>query len=72
MDKVIIAAACDRIYKRFPEMKGTHPKVLPQTQNQYLLIFHGTAEAPDGKTHNRTVRVLVNKNGKLSKVTTSR
>jgi len=71
MDKQLLTSVCNQIYKRFPEVKGCQPKVLPQN-TQYLLVFHGTAQTPDGHSIQRTVRAVVNQNGKVSKVTTSR
>jgi len=72
MEQKIIAAVSREIYHSFPEVKGSQPEVRPQGQTRSLLIFHGKAVTEDGKTINRTVRVVVDENGKIIKTTTSR
>jgi hypothetical protein len=72
MEQKIIAAVSREIYHSYPEVKGSHPEVRPQGQTRSLLIFHGKAVTEDGKTINRTVRVVVDESGKIIKTTTSR
>jgi len=72
MDQKIIAAVSREVYHNFPEVKGSHPEVRPQGQTRHLFIFHGKAVTEDGRTINRTVRVVVDMNGKIVKTTTSR
>ena len=72
MDQKIIAAVSREVYKSFPEVKGNQPEVRPQGQTRHLLIFHGKSVTEDGRTINRTVRVVVDMNGKIVKTTTSR
>jgi len=72
MDQKIIASVSSEVYHSFPEVKGSQPEIRPQGQTRNLLIFHGKGVTEDGKTINRTVRVVVDANGKILKTTTSR
>ena len=72
MDRQIIATVSREVYHNFPEVKGNPPEVRPQGQTRNLLIFHGKSTTEDGRTINRTVRVVVDENGKIIKTTTSR
>jgi len=72
MDRQIIAAVSREIYHSFPEVKGSQPEIRPQGQTRHLLIFHGKGVTEDGRAINRTVRVVVDVNGKILKTTTSR
>jgi hypothetical protein len=72
MDTHLIQKVCSEIYKRFPEVKGSLPDVTPQGKSNHLLIFHGSATTSDGHAIRRTVRVVVDENGQIKKVTTSR
>jgi hypothetical protein len=71
MEKDSVAAICKQIYRQFPEVNGVKPSVKPQG-NGYLLVFHGSAGMGGGKKIERTVRVVAEESGKISKVTTSR
>ena len=72
MQKNILDLICKDIYKQFPEVNGKKPKVRPQGSTHHLLIFHGSAETADGHQIPRTVRVVVDNDGEITKVTTSR
>jgi hypothetical protein len=80
MDNKHLDSICKQIYKRFPELSGSRPKVQAQKLNtgdsevpsQYLLIFQGARTTADGKSINRIVRVVASDQGKILKVTTSR
>jgi hypothetical protein len=71
MEKQTVATICKQIYRQFPEVDGVKPSIKPQGTN-YLLVFHGTANMGGGKKIERTVRVVADSSGKISKVTTSR
>lgn len=69
------------IYRQFPEVAGSEPKIVanhaPQAKSlpndtTYLLTFSGKGKNPKGKTISRTVRVTANAKGKILKVSTSR
>jgi hypothetical protein len=74
MDDRKLNAACQQIYRRFPEMQDVTPRVQSYGEggDSYLLIFQAHATTANGKTINRIVRAVVNGQGKLVKVTTSR
>jgi hypothetical protein len=67
-----IASICEQVYRRFPEVSGTQPRVQEQPKDQLLLIFHGSAKAADGRSIPRTVRVVIGADGRIVKMTTSR
>lgn len=69
------------IYRRFPEVKGSHPKVLRQNTaqaksipatNTYLITFQGKVSMADQHSMPRWVRVVADDEGKILKITTSR
>lgn len=69
------------IYRKFPEMEGVQPKVCRQLPAQgktthsmpiYLLTYSGVAKVDSGKPIKRWVRVVVNEQGKIMKISTSR
>ncbi len=72
MDKKTITAVCKQVYQKFPEVRGSAPKLKPQTNESTLFIFEGKATAADGRIISRTVRAVVNAAGKITKLTTSR
>ncbi len=72
MNQQILANLCSQIYRRFPEVAGSRPKVQSRPGEQVLLVFHGKAQTGDGHTMPRTVRVVASLEGKIIKVSTSR
>ena len=81
MDAKHINSIASQIYRRFPEVSGSKPKVVQRsaahaksasTAPTYVLTFRGTARTPDGKSIPRVVRVTASASGKVIKVTTSR
>jgi hypothetical protein len=79
MNRNTIKKIARDIYRQFPEVEGSEPRVTPKAQAKslvgdatYLLTFTGSGQNPAGKTISRTVRVTANANGKILKVSTSR
>ena len=72
MERQVIDSICQEVYRRFPEVKGARPKVSSYAGDKTLLIFSGSAQAPNGKTISHTVRVVAGENGKIEKMSTSR
>jgi hypothetical protein len=73
MDAQTVQKISEQIYKKFPEVSGSRPKVQSQgSEGNSLLIFKGSAATADGKRIERTVRVVASDRGKIVKVTTSR
>jgi hypothetical protein len=86
LDPKILTAIRNKVERQFPEVAGSKPEVRlqhpPQAKNApatpedqpllYLVTFRGTIPSPVGKSIQRLVRVVVNSNGKIVKITTSR
>ena len=72
MDPDVIDKVCAQIYRKYPEFKGKKPKIKAYAGSQQLLVFTIQVETADGKSMPRTIRVIVDENGKIGKITTSR
>jgi hypothetical protein len=81
MDPKLHDSIVNQIYRRFPEFRGVQPKVRIQSPAEtkpvnagttYLYTFQKNVTTEGNKTLNRWVRVVVNQNGKILKVSTSR
>ena len=85
LDPKTLKAITQRVQKQFPEMAESKPNVKvqhpPQAKNPsaaqepapvYLITYQATVTSPDGKSIPRLVRVMVNADGKILKITTSR
>jgi hypothetical protein len=72
MDHQIINSISQQVYQRFPEVKGSSPKVESQESGRVLLVYSGSATAANGHSIQRIVRVVAAENGKIIKMTTSR
>ncbi|KAF0112342.1 MAG: hypothetical protein FD147_215 [Chloroflexi bacterium] len=72
MDESAKSNVCSAVYRQFPELRGENPSVKSIPGGKFQLIFHGKAQAADGKTISRTVRVTADEKGKVLKLTTSR
>ena len=71
MDRKLIDAICKDVYKKFPEVSSSRPVLSDRPDGQVLLVFKGTAQTADGRTMQRTVRVVADQAGKVIKITTS-
>ena len=72
MDKKSVDKVCKNIYKRFPPLSGSRPKVSKQGEDRYLLVFSGSGKTPDGKTIQQTIRVVATDEGRIIKTSMSR
>ena len=73
MDKSAIEKIAKQVYRQFPEVAGSSPKVSVQGgEDRFLLVFNGRGSSPKGKAMPRHVRVVANAKGKILKMTTSR
>jgi hypothetical protein len=72
MESAVLEKVCNQIYKKYPEFSGKRPKVKAYASSGSLLVFSATGKGPDGKSIARTLRVIVDENGKIGKITTSR
>jgi hypothetical protein len=53
-------------------VRNTQPNVTEQEDGKFLVIFTGTAFGANGKPIPRTVRAVVDANGKITKLSSSR
>jgi hypothetical protein len=84
MDPKLLKKTIALIHKQYPEFAGCQPKVRKQTPSDkasyspaqtFLLTFNhtGTVQSQSGsRSISRYLRVVVNEQGKIIKVTTSR
>jgi len=86
LDPKILSIITKQVQRQFPEITGVKPNVRiqhpPQAKNKpatsghesslYLVTFRGAVELTDGKLIPRFVRVVVNADGKIIKISTSR
>ncbi len=72
MDRDLLDAICKQIYRRFPEVNGSKPRVRAYEGSQSLLIFQGKGVAANGHPIPHNIRVIVDQKGKIKKVTSSR
>ena len=80
MQPASIQTVCQRVYTRFPNLRGVRPKVERQqlagsadpTLLRYLLVFKTQSIAADGKTMLFAVRVVADAKGNILKLTTTR
>jgi len=86
LDPLIIKRITSQVNKRFPEVIGSEPKIRAQTSSHtrnnesegngrnggnYLLIYQGKIRTQSGQSMLRLVRVVVNAQGKIIKISTS-
>lgn len=64
------------VSRSFPELKGVNPSVKTRAgrgdEEQYLLVYKGTATLPNGKQMRRIVRVVADGDGRILRMSTSR
>ena len=72
MNQQVLSNVCKQVYRKFPEISGSRPKVQPRPEGNLQLVFSAMAKAADGRLIPRTVRVVINPEGKILRMTTSR
>ena len=72
MDRSLLKAVCEQIYRRFPEVNGSAPKVQSRAGGQWLVVFRGSGKTADGHSISPTIRAVVAPDGKILKVSTSK
>ncbi len=81
MNDRLITNVSREVYRQFPELQGTRPKVQIFASDKsrtsspipkYLLVFNGKGETADRKKIPYSVRVIVNEQGKILKMSMSR
>jgi hypothetical protein len=81
MNEKLIDNVCREVYRRFPEIRGLKPKVQPYGSSKnhaanpspkFLLIFKGKAATETQRSLPYVIRVIVNGQGKILKMSMSR
>ena len=85
MDSKLLQTISQEIYRRFPELNGRRPRVQAIKPGQgrsnggslpadakHLLVFSGRAATSTGKQMPLIIRVVVNEQGKILKISSSR
>ena len=75
LSKSQIDAICKRVYKRYPELRGTRPRVKSQGANgneRFQLLFKSRIALDDGASMPVTVRAVANASGRVIKMSSSR
>jgi len=67
-----IETACQKIYRDYPEFRGVSPKISSQPAGRTLLLFQTSGRTANGKAIARTLRVVIDANGRILKASTSR
>ncbi|HSM23348.1 MAG TPA: hypothetical protein VK856_00620 [Anaerolineaceae bacterium] len=61
-----------KVYKKYPQVAGKKPVCHNQPDGQSLLIFKGEGSGPNGVKIPVTIRVQVDQNGKIIKMSSSK
>jgi hypothetical protein len=81
MNDKTIEEICKEVYRRFPEIRGVKPKIQPyrpsgaqaaSASKKSVLIFQGGGVTDSKKTLTYLVRVVVNADGKILRMSMSR
>jgi hypothetical protein len=81
MNQKLIENICREVYLKYPELRGMQPKVQPfiaekshssNASPKFLLIFQDKASTATSKALPYSVRVVVNMQGKILKMSMSR
>ncbi len=72
MDARSIEKACKAVFARYPRLAGQRPRVSVQADGRYLLIFSSQAKTMTSKMIESSVRAVVDSNGKVLKISSSR
>lgn len=72
MNASAIRKVIDKVAAKYPKMAGKSPKISPQSEGNYLLVFKADDSLPNGKTINQILRVVADEEGNVKKMTSSR
>lgn len=77
MDRSTISKISQQVSRQFPEMAGVNPTMQPQkgstkTGQRYVLTYKGKADLPGGRVMKRIVRVVVDDQGHIIRISTSK
>ena len=65
-------AACDHVYRKFPDLEGTRPKVRKAGDNRVFTFEKVLQEGTGGPALKQIVKVTVSDTGQIQKVVASR
>ena len=63
------------VYRKHPDLQGVKPKLAPREgvdSADTLLVYQKKISGPGGKSINRIVRAVVDENGRIKKISTSK
>jgi hypothetical protein len=74
MDDKTIDQIARQVGRQFPEMAGARPTIRKQPPGEegYLLTFKKQVALPGGRKLSRIVRVVIDDNGRIIRMSTSR
>jgi hypothetical protein len=72
MDRKLIDNINKQVYQKFPEVNGVKPVQTARPGEQVLLVYKGVGITADGRSIQRSVRVVSDASGKIIKMTTSK
>ncbi len=76
IERPLLEAINRRVYQRFPEVAGSHPRIqrftLDTGEERLILTYRRRVHTADGRILPRWVRVITTPKGRILKITTSR
>jgi len=81
MNERVINNVCKEVYRRFPDLTGTRPKIqlfgseknlTASPSPKYLLIFRGGGVTTTQRNLSYVIRVIITAQGKILKMSMSR
>ncbi len=75
MKAKMIDKVSSEVYRKHPDFEGVKPKITPReggASNDTLLVYRKKVSGPGGKTINRIIRAVVDGDGKIKKISTSK
>lgn len=75
MKAKLIDKVSDEVYRKHPDLEGVKPQVAPReggSSTETLLVYQKKVSGPGGKSINRIVRAVVDEDGRIKKISTSK
>lgn len=75
MDKRLVEKISKTVYKKFPELKGSSPRINQSkspVNEEYVLVYRAITTDIRGNKLPRSVRVVADSKGKIQRISTSR
>jgi len=71
MDKEALKKVNQVIYKQFPYLQGIEPKIIITENDQFLLVYKGAGLTADGHALPISIRIISDKSGNITKISSS-